>query len=108
KAVWQDAQDYVRQFPREKPLREAQFENLRIVDDATWFAAQKRLATLRPESGRPHKAADRKRRPSLLNGLLECQAHGRRMQTGGGYGDFFICPICRDLPAAERPLFSHL
>jgi DNA invertase Pin-like site-specific DNA recombinase len=108
KSVWQNTADYARQFPRDKPLREAQFEELRIIDDATWYAAQQRLATLRPESGRPHKSADRKRRPNLLNGLLECQAHGRRIQTGGGYGDFFICPICHDMPAEERPLYSHL
>lgn len=108
KAVWQNAKDYSRQFPREKPLREAQIEELRIVDDATWYAAQKKLAVLRPESGRPQKSADRKPRPALLNGLCVCAAHDRQMQTGGGYGDFFICPICRDLPAAERPLFSHL
>jgi DNA invertase Pin-like site-specific DNA recombinase len=37
------SKDYARQVPREKPLKEATFVNLRIVSDELWFAAQARL-----------------------------------------------------------------
>src|SRR5262249_42731240 len=36
-AVWQVKQDYVRQQPHEKPLGQAQFEDLRIVPDELWY-----------------------------------------------------------------------
>jgi site-specific DNA recombinase len=38
------SKDYSRQLPREQPLRQETFENLRIISDQLWFAAQKRLA----------------------------------------------------------------
>ena len=61
-------QDYVRQFPREQPLKTQQIERLRIVDDETWFRAQALLAKEAPRCGRKARCVDQRRRPNLLPG----------------------------------------
>jgi hypothetical protein len=106
--IWQPAQDYARQFPRERPLAEEDFEELRLVSDELWYAAQERLLSVEANGGRKPTDGDRKRRPLLLNGLFACAAHGQRLYVGGVHGRTMFCPVCRDLPAAERPLFSQL
>jgi site-specific DNA recombinase len=106
--VWQNQQDYSRQVPREQPLREKQFDELRIVDDATWRRAQQRLAEAVRDGGRRPKGGDRRSRPRLLNGLFVCAAHGRRLHVGGAYGHTMFCPVCQGLPADRRPLFTTL
>jgi hypothetical protein len=105
-AVWQNRADYVRQIPRDQPLRTRQIEALRIVGDELWYAAQQRLATDMDRRGRPAKHADRRRRPELLNGLFYCKAHGRRMHVGGSYGRYYLCPECQQLP--DPPLVTLL
>jgi DNA invertase Pin-like site-specific DNA recombinase len=106
--VWQVKQDYSRQLPRERPLGQEQFEDLRVVPDALWYAAQARLAALPANGGRRPADGDRRSRPRLLNGLFVCAAHGRRLYVGGADGKFMLCPTCQGLPAAERPLFTQL
>lgn len=102
--------DYVRQRPRIEPLKEVQIDSLRIVDNAVWFAAQERLATDRHNrAGRPPVDGDRASRPKLLNGLLVCPTHDDQvLHVGGPHGGAMVCPRCRALPAAERPLYTIL
>lgn len=102
--------DYVRQRPRVEPLKEVQIEALRIVDDAVWYAAQERLASERGNRrGRPPVDGDHALRPKLLNGLLVCPAHDdQALYVGGPHGNAMVCPLCRAMPAAERPLYTVL
>ena len=88
--------DYVRQVPREKPLAEQQFEELRIVDDSTWYRSQQLMATNKHVAGRRPKDGDRRSRPRILNGLLVCGYHHRLLVTGGGQGTKMVCPVCKD------------
>ncbi|MBL9083044.1 MAG: recombinase family protein [Planctomycetales bacterium] len=101
--------DYVRQRQRVEPLKEVQIDDLRIVDDALWYAAQERLATERSgRRGRP-PADGNAARPKLLNGLLVCPDHDDQvLHVGGPRGNAMVCPRCRAVPAAERPLFTVL
>ncbi len=105
-AVYLNRQDYVRQVPRDKPLRQIQVERLRVVDDATWYQAQALLANEPRRGGRKAKNGDRKRRPALLNGLLFCKEHDRRMHVGGAHGRYYMCPMCQRL--GEPALFTLL
>lgn len=107
--IWISSKDYSRQVERPEPLRQAQIEELRIVTDEVWYAAQKRLAEGKQnKAGRKPKDGDRKSRPRLLNGLFWCPEHDRPLQVGGAKGLAMICPCCRALPAATRPLYSFL
>lgn len=102
--------DYVRQRPRVEPLKEVQIEALRIVADALWYGAQERLASDRgTRRGRPSVDGDRESRPKLLNGFLVCPTHDDQvLYVGGPYGNAMVCPLCRAMPAAERPLYTVL
>ncbi|MBL9094385.1 MAG: recombinase family protein [Planctomycetaceae bacterium] len=102
--------DYVRQRQRVEPLKEVQIDDLRIVDDAVWYAAQERLATERSgRRGRPPADGNHAARPKLLNGLLVCPEHDDQvLHVGGPRGNAMICPRCRAVPAAERPLYTVL
>ncbi len=106
KMVWQSKKDYSRQVPRERPLGEQKFEELRIVSDEQWHRAQKRLAEEPRGGGRRPKDGNRKTRPKLLNGFFFCAEHGRRLHVGGTQGLLMVCPVCQDLPAEKRPLYS--
>ena len=108
KNVWQSKKDYSRQVNRERPLQEGQFEELRIVPDALWYQAQKRLAEESGPRGRKPKDGDHASRPKLLNGFFVCQAHGRALHVGGSHGHVMVCPVCQGLPADQRPVFSQL
>jgi hypothetical protein len=89
-------------------LASQQFEDLRIVPDELWYAAQERLAAAPAGGGRPPADGDRQSRPRLLNGLFVCAAHGCRLHVGGGAGKMMVCPECQGLPADQRPLFTQL
>jgi transposase len=106
--VWQAKKDYGRQVPREQPLKEEQFEELRIVSDEIWFGAQKRLAEEKPTGGRKPRDGQRPTRPRLLNGLFRCPTHDRPLHVAGSHGQTMICPVCQGLPAEQRPLYSML
>jgi hypothetical protein len=99
------SKDYARQVPREKPLKEATFENLRIVSDELWFAAQARLAKNTCIRGRKPKndSAD----PSLriLSGLCWCPEHDRPLRADSAYGKYLGCPTCATL-SRGRGLYS--
>jgi DNA invertase Pin-like site-specific DNA recombinase/DNA-binding CsgD family transcriptional regulator len=105
---WSSDKDYAQRVPREKPLKSGQFEELRIVADELWYAAQKRLAENSTRSGRNPKDGERHRQPNLLRQLFVCPEHNRPLVVGGPHGSIVFCPICRALPAESRPLFTHL
>ena len=106
--VWQSSQDYVKRVIRETPLREAHFDELRIVSDETWYAAQKLLLNLpQRNAGRKPKDGNTATRPRLLNGLLFCKEHDRPLRVGGKYGQHMYCPQCRTLPKEKRAIYSY-
>jgi DNA invertase Pin-like site-specific DNA recombinase len=106
-SVYNPVGDYNRQKTRSVPLREVQLEELRIVLDELWYAAQARLANRSINAGRPPLDGERHTRPKALNDIYACSKHGR-LHVSGSYGMKMHCPICNRLPAAERELFSDL
>ena len=98
--------DYARQIPREEPLRKATFENLRIVTDALWFAAQTRLAKNRGIRGRRAENENADRSLRILSGLFWCPEHDRPLRACSAFGKYLGCPSCAMLEAETRPLFS--
>jgi site-specific DNA recombinase len=105
---WSSKKDYALQVPREKPLKEGQLEELRIIPDNCWYAAQKLLNTEHGNSGRKPKDDNQNARFNLLRQLFCCPTHGRRLSVGGANGCVLLCPVCRCIEADERPLFTHL
>ncbi len=107
--VWQSKNDYSRQIPRPEPLRSAQVEELRIVEDELWYEAQKRLAAeSKANAGRKPKGGDRRSHPRLLNGLFYCPQHNQSLYVGGAHGQYLFCRPCQCVHAEERPLYSQL
>jgi transposase len=107
--VWQSQQDYSKRVLRDQPLREAVFEDLRLVSDEIWFKAQELLdAHPQANAGRKPKDGDSTKRPRLLNGLFFCKEHDQALKVGGDYGQHMACEQCRGLPKAKRPLYSYL
>ena len=107
--VWVSSKDYARQVPRPEPLKDLQIEDLRLVPNDRWFAAQGFLAEdAGKAAGRKPVDPDRAARPRVLNGLFYCPAHDRKLSVAGVYGGYMACAECARMPAAERPLFSQL
>lgn len=104
--IWSSKRNYARHVAREQPLREMQFEHLRIIDDVTWHACQRRLADAKHHGGRRPKDGDRKGRPLILNRLLVCSKHDVPLRVGGGRGMYMTCPACQE--SSERYLYSFL
>jgi hypothetical protein len=106
-SVWVNKPGYTRQDERAEPLAGIQIEPLRILDDATWFAAQERLEKVAQNAGRPPADGDRQSRPRVLNGLVVCPPHQQQtLQVHGPYGKYMSCKACRE--AAEPELYSFL
>lgn len=102
-------EDYVRQVPRLEPLKQAQIEELRIVSDALWYEAQRRLSQNgHGYAGRKANDDNQEIRPRTLNGLLYCVEHDRPLVVSGANGRMMVCPVCQCHPAAKRPLVSWL
>lgn len=102
--------DYIRQDERDEPLKTVQFEELRIISDEQYYAAQKRLAELDESANRGRKPnqASSDRLPKLLNGLYICPEHEQRLYVGGPKGEYMVCPVCQGMKAEDRSLFSQL
>jgi site-specific DNA recombinase len=98
--------DYIRQIPREAPLGEATFENLRIVPETQWLAAQQRLAKNKVVRGRKPKSEDAATAPRILSGLFWCPEHDRPLRACSAYGSYLGCPVCATMEPGLRPLFS--
>jgi hypothetical protein len=99
--------DYMRGMPRLEPLKEAQIEDLRIVDDEVWFAAAE-LIVQHGHGGRKPKDGDTSSRPRILNGLLYCETHDPPLVVSGAFGRHMVCPVCQCMPARKRALTSWL
>ena len=101
--------DYNRQRLRAEPLKEIQIEDLRIVPDDVFFAAQARIVAEGRQGGRRAKDGDRESRPKLLNGIVVCPKHEMQpLHVSGPFGTQMHCPSCRRLPQEKRPLYSIL
>lgn len=109
-SVYVPSGDYVRQNMRSEPLKEAVLEEFRIVSDELWYAAQEQLVADNKGGGRPAGGGRAKNwEPVLLNGLVHCSVHQeQQLHVSGAYGNCMQCPVCRDFPAANRPLFTRL
>lgn len=111
KAVLLSSKDYVRQVKRDTPLKEVHYEELRIIPDSVFHAAQKRLeeqAKDQSVKGRKPRDGDQKSRPKILNGLFRCPKHDRPLQVSGKNGQYMTCPDCRNEPPKMRALYSQL
>jgi hypothetical protein len=107
--VWQSKSDYSRQVARPQPLRSTQVEELRIITDEMWHAAQQRLAEGdRAAVGRKPRDGDQRSRPKVLHGLFRCPEHNQMLYVGGSHGQYLFCRACQALPSAQRPLYSQL
>ncbi|MDB5308826.1 MAG: Recombinase [Gemmataceae bacterium] len=107
--VWLSSKDYARQIARKEPLKEVLIEDLRLISDDQWFAAQVMLAKEAGRAaGRKPRDGDTMSRPRVLNGLFVCQAHNRKLYVGGVHGKYMTCKDCRGLPIDQRPLYSQL
>jgi site-specific DNA recombinase len=100
------SKDYTRQIPRDAPLSETTFENLRIVSDALWFAAQQRLAKNKSVRGRTSKSPSVDPSPRILSGLFWCPDHNRPLRACSAFGNYLGCPSCATMEASGRALFS--
>jgi site-specific DNA recombinase len=100
------SKDYTRQIPREAPLNEVTFENLRIVSGALWFAAQQRLAKNKTVRGRKSKSPGADQSPRILSGLFWCTEHNRPLRACSAFGNYLGCPSCATMEPGARPLFS--
>jgi site-specific DNA recombinase len=108
-AVYNSEADYVGKITRSEPLKAAQIEELRIVDDDLWFAAAQLVAQNgHGFSGRKLHDGDLASRPKTLNGLLYCEVHQRPLVVVGAFGSHMACPECMCLPRRKRPLTSWL
>lgn len=107
-ACYQSKADYVRQVERDAPLQAAYFDELRIIDDSTWYQAQTRLLEERRNSGRKATKTDPRLRPKLLNGMLWCPEHNRPLQTGGSGNKAMVCKLCQATMRDNRPLYTQL
>lgn len=96
--VWQNKAEYSRQVTREKPLDVRTDEGLRIIDDATWYAAQKQIEVERErQSHRARRGSGKRRYTSVLNGLCHCAKHKDQvLTTCGAQGKYLRCPACKD------------
>jgi hypothetical protein len=105
---WVNKAGYSKQKKRDNPLAGIQIESLRIVDDATWYAAQERLEKLSQNAGRVPVDGDRQSRPRVINGLVYCPKHTPEqvLYVHGVHGKYMSCKACRDAP--EPDLYSLL
>jgi DNA invertase Pin-like site-specific DNA recombinase len=96
--VWQHKAEYNRQIERDEPLDIRIDEDLRIIDDATWFAAQKQLEVERErQSHRRRRGSGERKYTSVLNGLCFCAEHKDQvLTTCGAHGKYFQCRVCKD------------
>lgn len=107
KSVYLPTKDYVKQVERDEPLCQAYREELRIISEELWHAAQARMLAKPRNSGRK-PSGTRPAQPKALNGLLKCVPHDCALRVGGAGGQMMYCPACNRLPAETRPLYSHL
>lgn len=108
--VYDPDADYFRQRQRVEPLAQVELEDLRIVTDDLWYAAQARLVEQQNTSGRRASGKHSEQQPRLLNGLLFCCGHEapQRLYVAGTNGRAMECPICRGLPPEQRNLYSDI
>jgi site-specific DNA recombinase len=106
---WANKKDYAEAIKRAEPLYVDQVESLRLVDDELFFAADSRLANNVGNRGRRTSAGVRHPITFLLQGLLWCANHQRKMYRCGPNQDvYYVCTHCQCTTRSERPLFTLL
>lgn len=105
--VWQSAADYSRQRRRERPLRELQFEELRIISDELFARAQERVKELAAgRSGRPKADAAGEHLPDPTRNLCWCAVHDIPLTGSGPGGRRLVCRLCARADQDDRVLYS--
>ncbi len=96
--IWQNKAEYNRQVKRDEPLEVRIDEDLRIIDDELWFAAQKQSEVERErQAHRRRRGSGERRYSSVLNGLCFCAKHkDQLLTTCGAHGKYLRCPACKD------------
>ena len=107
-AVFLSSKDYTRQTPRAEPLKEIQIEELRIVPDELWYAAQEKLSSEPNNGGRKPNRGKRRTPPRILNRFFVCPEHDQILYVGGAHGQRLFCKICKGVRREQRPLYSQL
>lgn len=105
KSVWLSKKDYGRQIPRDKPLLSKQFEELRIVSDDVWFAAQKQMDKICKWRG-TRKSKGVAKNHNVLSGLLYCAKHGTPLRASGASGGYYSCSKCKS--SSSPDLFTSV
>ena len=79
-----------------------QIPDLRIVEDESYFEAQRllnenneRVSAQRDKNGRLHGSKKGSRRNHLLSGLIKCEECGSTFHVGGPHGKYLFCPKAR-------------
>jgi DNA invertase Pin-like site-specific DNA recombinase len=105
--VWDAKRDCGKTVMREKPLGTKQFDQLRIVTDDQWYAAQQLLMALRQKYARDRKRNKRSKDKNwMLYRLFFCAVHQRPLYSQCG-GKYLFCPTCKD-SQSDQSLFSLL
>ena len=108
-AVWISSKDYVGKKTLTEPLATEQFDELRLISDEVWSAAQQLVCEEAAKVvGRKPRDGDTAGRPRVLNGLFRCPVHDRKLYVAGVYGKYMSCKACLALPADQRALYSQL
>lgn len=75
------------------------FPDLRVIDDETFFEAQRildenneRVKGHRDKKGRLNGSAKGTRRGHLLSQLIKCLECGSKFHVGGAHGKYLFCP----------------
>lgn len=106
---WANKKDYAQAIKRSEPLHLEQIESLRIISDDLFYSAESRLAKNVGNRGRYTSNGVRHPITFLLEGLLWCAGHGRKLYRCGPNRDvYYVCTHCQCTDAAERPLFTLL
>ena len=93
-------------FHESSPSGQETFENLRIISDQLWFAAQNRLAKNKAVRGRKSDKEDADPSLRIMSGLFYCPDHDRPLRACSAFGRYLGCPTCATLTEEMRPLFS--
>jgi len=100
---------HVRRGPEECAQWERVREDLRIIDDETYAAAQQRLdvqsqrsRAFRRDGGQLRGSDGRRPRVHLLSGVFQCQACRSNLACGGANGTYLVCPGYRSGYCSNR------
>lgn len=97
--------DYILRRDRDEPLGVVMIEDLRIVPDALFFAAQELIKANKSRGGRKPNDPSKPTGSEIIRGLFECPEHKCGLWISGGN---IFCKRCNRVPRDSRYLHSKL